>query len=495
MRTPGEETLKRGQAYGHLIAALFAARRGELPTATGEIRQAIDLEPDSPEVYIQAATLMLNWMGNPPASEDYAREALQLDPEHAEALRFVADLVAERALRGRTDEDITEALRLYDALARQRPLADTELVHVSMLKQLSEDLDGAIEAARQLVEQRPGDVQANRQLFGLLVQQGAHEEALEMRLRFVVHHPNEHEAADQAARLARSLEAWEQVADVLGAAKLPAAAGTAHGLLGEALLRLGRDEEATVTLEKALAVDSENPNVRRSLALSYSAIGRLADAAALARGLAHEYAGHPDFQLLLARTLDRQRDVEGALNAYVAALRVVEADGSTDSFGVRDSIRRRTIVLYAQTDRAEAAADVIEDLEQPDATEALELRGRLALLAEDWPAARQMARRLRAEKQAGAAALIEGEALLRTGKLAKAEARFADVVALLGHTARVGIAERYLNAGDGESGLSLLREWVVEESENASAHFELGRFRLGFRSEPCIANFLVCWAG
>ena len=71
---------------------------------------------------------------------------------------------------------------------------------------------------------------------------------------------------------------------------------------------------------------ADNRRVRLRLVLAYQALGRLADAADLARGLTAEDPDDSLMQLVLAQTLDRQRDVEGALSGYEDALRALGAE-------------------------------------------------------------------------------------------------------------------------------------------------------------------------
>ena len=80
-------------------------RSVDTPLSYGQQRMWFvqQLEPDSAEAHIQGATLML-WMGRSTDAEELGRKALEMAPENAEAVRFVADIAAARALGPKPDE-------------------------------------------------------------------------------------------------------------------------------------------------------------------------------------------------------------------------------------------------------------------------------------------------------------------------------------------------------------------------------------------------------
>src|SRR5216117_2919066 len=52
------ESLRRGDAYAHLVAAGLAVSRGRGSDAARELDQAVSLEPDSPGLLAQGASLL-----------------------------------------------------------------------------------------------------------------------------------------------------------------------------------------------------------------------------------------------------------------------------------------------------------------------------------------------------------------------------------------------------------------------------------------------------
>jgi len=467
----------RGEAYAHLMRALLAARRGEFRTATAEVRRAIKVQPDVPEVYIEGASLLRS-IGRYQDAEQLARQALTVDPSNGDALRFLADQTADRALASRPDPElIEEALDLYAQLARVRPLDEESLRKRTNLRMLSGDLQGAIASASELFDSRPGDADVAQMYYRLLVHNQQEQEALEVLLRFVVRHPDERPLIEEADRLAAKLDAWDTVVQFLdGPDDLGGRASLAQALRGQALLRLGRIEDAIFPLERALATDSRNRRLRLGLVVAYRSVGRLADAAALAGRLAQQNPDDPMFQLILAETLDQQRDVDAALEKYGSALVLMRGAPTEDGWHERDAIRLRIAELYLGREEYEKSHRVLATLERPGAADSMLLLSRLAVANEDWEAARAAVDDLREVGAGGEAELLEGEILLRTGPAAGAEARLRAGIDALGDRHRFGVARLYQEQGQSGVGEMLLREWVVQSPRDADAQFDLGRY-------------------
>ena len=463
-------------AYGHLMRAVLAARRGEFGAASSEIQGALEARPDSPELMVEAAEL-LAWTGRGSQAERLVRQALEIDPEHSEALSFLGNILLGRALASEEDvESRVEALEVFEKLASDEETAEVEvLTRLVQLRHRSGDLDGAIEAARRMVELRPGDSTAARTLAQLLLQKGEELEATEVLLTYVASHPTAEDLVLFGEQLAHNLEAWETVVETLGGqGPFPIEATVVHRLLGESYLRLGRAEEAAATLERAREGSPDDLRVRNHLALAYRGVGRMADAASMLSKMIEESPDFPSFRQLFAETLEFQGDSEGALASYATALEQWEAE--EEAAPVRDAIRHRMAVLYLGDDDFQAAREILDEVENPDGALNIRIRGRLGVESETWDEVRRSVRRLRALDQDGLATLLEGEMLARQGRWGKAEDKFDEAVELLGEGVRRRIAEIYRTEEQPEQGRILLQEWVDSEPENADARFLFGEY-------------------
>jgi len=470
-------TRARGDAYAYLMRAIFAARRGEFRAAAGDVRRAIRLQPDSPAVYIEGAALLRS-MGRHDEAGQLGRQALALDPDNPETLRFVADHTSDTALGSNANSDaLREALRLYERLEAIEALDADSLRKVAHLKLLLGDMDGAIAAGRRLAEERPGDLDVTRMLYRLLVQARQEDEALQVLLRYVARHPFEGGMVEEAERIAGKLDAWDVVERELSSNEaLVAGENPAQALRGQALIRLDRMEEAADALEKAVAADSFNIRARLALVWAYRNLRRLADAAAVSNGLVEENPGDSMIQIVHAQILDQQRDVRGALESFGDALLLLTTGKGEDGLTERDAIRRRIAELHLQQDQLAAARRTFLDIEDPSERENLGLGATIAVKEEDWDAARQAARRLREHGAVGTADRIEGEVFARQGRWSKADALFREAIAELGPFYRYGIARLYRDLDKPDQGAAVMQAWVDEAPESADAFFDLGRY-------------------
>ncbi|HKQ60678.1 MAG TPA: tetratricopeptide repeat protein, partial [Candidatus Polarisedimenticolaceae bacterium] len=396
---------RRGEAYARLMRALLMARRGAFGEAAHELDRAIELQPEAADLYVQAAALEMS-MGRRADAERLASRALALEKDNLDALRTLADLAAVRALGEPPDREAqVEALRLYGELDRRNALDDDELRRVISLKLQAGDSAGAIVSAERLVAMRPGDLTATRWLAQMLIEAGRTEDALRVLLQFLDRHPEDAVLVEIVERLTRELDTWELVVKQLtGYAGWPPDAIAAQRLRGAALLRLDRDDEAAAAFEQVLAHQPGDENARYSLSRAYRGTGRLADAAKLARELLADLPDKPSVLLLLAETLDDQGDMDGAIDAYRRALAGLGADPS-EGRPLRDAVRRRLAQLELRRSDVKAAVEIAGKLEQPDETEGLELRARVALAAKEWDRARELASRLQGSGEKGVAAL------------------------------------------------------------------------------------------
>jgi tetratricopeptide (TPR) repeat protein len=460
------------------MRSMFYSRQGDVRAAVEEVHRALELVPDSPDLLAESAELLLNWTGRVDEAEQLARRALELEDDHEGATRFLAEVAAARAL-GPDQDDASrdEAIRLFEKLAAAsdttgRPAVLQTLVQLRMQ---AGDLEGAVRTVRELVQERPGDLRATQTLAQLLLRSGEEMQALEVLLDYGVDHPSREELLGWAEQLASSQQAWPAVVDYLAArAPFARSAPLLNRFYGEALLRVGREEEAAAVLEQALAGRPHDLRLRKDLALAYRAMGRLGEAAALFAELARESPEYPYLQQLLAETLADQGDVDGALHAYRAALRGLDREDVAVSH--RDAIRHRIALLHLSRDQGSEARSALDALELPGGAMELEIRCRLAIQTEAWDEARKLAERLAEAdpERAGWATLLEGEVAVKEKKWSRARARFEEAVEQLGPYYRVHVAEIYREADRPEDGLPLLEEWIEQDPELADAYFHLG---------------------
>jgi tetratricopeptide (TPR) repeat protein len=469
---PSLDSIKRGDAYYHLMQARIAAGRGLLGEALRASRAAIELEPEDADLRAEAALLLLQ-MGQRHEAEALVRRALELHPDHTRALRVLADLVAQRALGPEGDEGSrVEAVRLYEALPED-PEDDGYLPHLAHLQLLTGDREGALAAISRFAARRPGEPGPWRMLARVQLEAGRPSEALDTLLRLLEASPSDGDLPPLIAEVAREAGGWERVeASSARALESDPGLGAVQGLRGEALLRLGRSSDGIEALEDALAEAPTDPILRYHLATAYGGLGRLADAADTARGLLRDFPDHPGFLAVLGETLAQQGDLEEALGTL---RRAATASGAADAPAVgRDTLLRRIASLEVGLGKPESALETLRGLAAPDRPESIELEVAALLRLGRSTEARDRAGQLRSLGEPGVAALLEGESWVRDGRVSRALERFKEAEATLGSRIRGRAAEVLTEGGRAGAAERLLREWVRLEPAEPEARFRLG---------------------
>jgi len=469
------DSLKRGDAYAHLVAAGLAVSRGRGAEAAGELDQAVALEPNSAGLLAQGASL-LALLGRRTEADRLARRALDLDAGQLEAARVLADLAASRSFGPKADPAArAEAIRLYERLSVEDKTAPDETWSaLARLKLASGDGDGAVAAARILLLRRPGDENALRLLDQSFVSAGRTKEALETTLQWIkTHSEGSDDLLPLVVEMARETGQWELIESTCdGMLATNADNVRARALRGEARLRQGRPREALEDLELARASSQSDPMVRLHIAAAYQSLNRLADATQVAKSLASEYPDNTFVRILLAETLARRGEREAAREEYATALRAIAGEGPENA-ARRDEIRLRVAAIDLTAKRFDAARAMLGALERPDTPETLSMRARAALVCGEPKEAKRLAKLL-AAAQPVEGALIDGEADLTMGKAARADDRFEAAVAKGGAAARGDVAAILRRNGRDAEAEKQLRSWVLASPTDAEGRLSLG---------------------
>lgn len=471
----GDATLRRGDAYFHLMQARLALGDGRASEAASEINEAVGLLPDSPDLLAQGAGLLAA-AGRRADAEKMARRSVELAPDTWTGVRVLADLAAGRAFGNQGDPAARdEAIRLYERIAQSDPTAGADVyAALARLKMQAGDGAGAAAAARQFLRRRPGDEVAIRLLVQALVTDGKIGEASKEALDWLRQNPDAADLLPAAAEIARQAADWERLEQTCSVL-LQGNPGDPRILAarGEARLRQGRPLEAIPDLEKARAAAPDDVMARLHLAAAYNGADRLADGVALSRELVAEYPDNPGVRSLLGEGLARQGDLAGALDAFTAAVRAIP--GKDDLSGARrDELRERIAGLWLARKNPDEAGRVLEGLEYPEDPSAIELKARAAIAGGHADEARRLAGQIGEKGEPGIAAAIRAEADLAEKKFDAAREHFDRAVELLGPGFRGQAAESLRAAGETAAAEDILRGWVRAEPGNAEARFRLG---------------------
>ncbi|HRE06874.1 MAG TPA: tetratricopeptide repeat protein [Opitutaceae bacterium] len=398
------------------------------------------------------------------------RRALELDPTYAPGWIRLGDLLVERSA-------FSEAEPCYDR-ARELSPGDARAAYAAIAFQAWHGKRGDPRAAlRELGARHPGIVQVHELLAEM--EKAAGDAAASARER------------QRAAAATRFLDTTDPWLDELGQFCHDP---TRLGLITYKLQREGRLEDAEKLLTHALRVAPAEPSLRISLAQVHEQAGRPARALQVLEQAVRELPDASDLLLQLARRLSLDRRTEDALSVVRAALQRWPAEVELHlalGYTLRDAGRHaealpafveagrldpnRVEPLYFQAfsqlalGRREQARDAVDEAlrKRPDYPEALTLRASLAIEAGDLTRAEPLIRRLHAlrpedtearvlfvtlhlllglaREEAGAPEQADrlyrqgldvqadfGPLLRQAGRLAWAQRRWPEAVALLG---------------------------------------------------------------
>lgn len=470
-------TLKRGDAYAHLIEARMALQRGRALDVVREVRDAAEILPGDAALLAEGAGLLAS-AGRRSEAESMARRAIEAKPGQLTALRVLADVAAAKGSGPNADPEArAEAVSIYERLLREDPEAPPEINMVlTRLYLQGGNPDAAVESARRYAGSRPGDSGPVRLLAETLIADDKPRDAFDVLAAWIAANPDDDSALGRFADLTRDLDLWERAVPLLGpvVAAQPDNA-TLLAFRGEARLRSGDAAGAVADLEAARARSRSIPFLRFHLATAYGATNRLADATETARAVVQEFPANPLARTLLAESLSRQGDVDGALEEWRSALQSISGR-EPENVERRDEVRRRIASLELAAGRQDDAAVTLSGLETPASPDSLDARAGLALERGDLAASRELAKTLRGAGDVALAAMIEGEAAAKARDAEVATERFREASATFGERAFSRGAFVLREAGLAEAGERLLRDWVAGAPDDGEAHFRLGAF-------------------
>lgn len=369
-----------GGSYAFLGMAML--ERGELPGARNALQRAIALLPPTTAIYLDLGMVFLrtgeldralgqfeaglNAPSSAPAPDwdaaiDRLRGALAQDPQNVEAHNVLGLML------GRTDADGKDVAAEFRQAIRLRP--DYAQAHNNLglvLAQSGED-SGAIAEFKEALRIAPDFADAHANLGATLIDSDAEEAIKELekavalkpglvRAQFNLaeayaasptHGPTKQieqlrkviSLSPDFARahvvlgkaLLREQKAEEAVAELKEASRLDPQSGEVHYQLGLALAREGHQSEATAEIRKGQelsAVDERNKNAMLDIAEGKAALdkGELEQASAKFQ---HAIKLQPDSaaaQHYLGITLQKQDDPTGAIGAFEKAIELNPGD-------------------------------------------------------------------------------------------------------------------------------------------------------------------------
>ncbi|HKY05341.1 MAG TPA: tetratricopeptide repeat protein, partial [Blastocatellia bacterium] len=359
----------RSQALQKYLEGQRLEQAGNYTGATAAFKEAIALDPASPELRIALGSLYLKYR-NVIDAEAQAREAIKLAPNNVEARKLIGTVYFAQMLTGTTldKEKARAAIKEFEEVARLDPNAKIEvnnqqspvLAVVGGLYLSLEEEEKAIEALKRVSEGNASSDQAHFQLAILYYQKNKlREAAAAARKAYDIDQKSPQYAgllAQSLLRLGRTQEAIDIYKKAIGIKDTPAKDGGELFLqspllfdYAEALVYAGRYDEATKLLDPIIKnVRKDTPLYLNAVKTTTDALRRSGKREEAVRVLEEALKGQDVSDSLpavyaLAETYEEMFQFDKAVATYEEALSaVVNPDGTVTNEADR---RRAAIVM------------------------------------------------------------------------------------------------------------------------------------------------------
>ncbi|HEU5101224.1 MAG TPA: tetratricopeptide repeat protein, partial [Roseiflexaceae bacterium] len=337
----------RNETYHRWLGSLLA-EKGDHEEAAQALQTALELRPDSAETHAQLAALF--WRQElPEQAQDSYRQALALDPncadyEHDLGMLYFAlgkPRAAAPHLHRAVDLDPARADLHYDAGRVAEALKQSDSAAAAYERAATLAPAQAIYArAAGALHLRLGHHTRARLLFAGALRRDRRDPATHYLVGMLhgamLRVPHAIRALRRAARIGRSAEYYDQLGRMLASAMrfeeacdafthaLQIAPDNADTLFhySQALLALGRADEAFATAKQAAALSAGNPSIQHHAGVLALRLGRPREALALLDHAVALDSGLAAAQLDRARVLLQLHQPRAALAAAQAALAI-----------------------------------------------------------------------------------------------------------------------------------------------------------------------------
>jgi tetratricopeptide (TPR) repeat protein len=258
---PSASTKAKTDSEDHVLHAKTLHRAGNRAAAEQLYADALEADPDNADALHYLGLLRFQ-QGQGAAAVDLLYRAVAAEPETPE---YYCNLGMVLSKSGR----VSEALEVLDSALEIKPDYPEAYDHRGTALDRLGKTDEALVAWQKAVELRPDYAPALTHLARGFSAQGRDNEALELARKAVAINPGSGEANNQLGCSLRKIGELDQAAAAFRkATQLDPASPEAHSNLGTALYELGEIERSRIHLEKAIAIKPEYPEAHWNLALT-----------------------------------------------------------------------------------------------------------------------------------------------------------------------------------------------------------------------------------
>jgi tetratricopeptide (TPR) repeat protein len=366
---PVSGRLPAGKAQAYYLYSLAQQARFEkdYPRTLEYLEQAIRSD-DSADIHVELAEIHLS-LDQLDRSEEQARLALALDPEHEDAAKILARLL----LLPRPGDDAAAQHRVEEAESLYRTLlangTHDEEIPLALAQILidREDASGAAAVLETFRSAHPYSADIELQLGKLFRELGRTDESVVALKGLLKIDPTNLDALTTLGLILEEAGRHEELVDLYRRfVEQSPASPFGHYRLGTALLAAGHYPEAETQLITALKADSGNARILMALGQAYEATKRGGLAESAYRRALEREPESLEARLLLARVLQRRAEDDQALELY----RQVQEKASTGSPSDRALVALASsqvgIIRFLRKDYPEAIRSLHQALDSDD---------------------------------------------------------------------------------------------------------------------------------
>jgi tetratricopeptide (TPR) repeat protein len=304
-------------SVAHYSVGNIALNRGNLEEAIDHFRQALQIDPDYAEAHGNLGNALLERGALEEALEHY-REALRINPAAGAHNNLGTALLKQE--------------RLEEAIEHFRRALEINFRHVDARYNLGFALarrgesEEAVKHLRQVLELRPDHVRAHNNLAIALASRGELAEAIKHFRKVLEIDPKDVRAHNNLAiTLASGGELAEAIKHFRSALELNPTDAGAHSNLANALLQQGDVDGAIQHLRHALEFSPADLGVRNNLAIILASRGELEEAIRYFKEALRMDPHFAEAHAGLGRALAQQGKRDEAIRHYQEALRILKS--------------------------------------------------------------------------------------------------------------------------------------------------------------------------
>ena len=372
----------RAVSYYHYALAKWYESKGELAKSLSEMRIALQYNRESATVHLEMASLMQK-TGNAGEALEYARQAVQLDPQDPDPHWFLANIyLRPRGRQNPTAESLKDAIQELEKLKELTPEDERVYYYLGGIYFEINDPEKAIEAYEKFQNFSPGTDYGYREIANYYNRTGNTEKAIEYLEKGLEAQPDSSESLWMLGQLYAKTDKYKEAISVFKKLLETTSHKMAVGNeLADLLFKTGEYDETIDVLNNLIKAEPSNKTARILLGRALIGLHRIPEAIQTFQSLVEMDPNDLEPQFYLGTAYEQDGNYEDAVKTFLSLLDKVTADDE-GALANRPIFQQHLAASYMEMGEYEKAIAVYEGMISADSAESDEdgavLRQRLA---------------------------------------------------------------------------------------------------------------------